>query len=73
MKEKYMVLQEHKIIDKFCQFLVNGHSNWLLSFHRHLSNPYTINFMDDILIALELISFFFPLSIHSLNTTMLIF
>lgn len=73
MKEKYMVLQERKIIDKFCQFLVNECSDWMLSFRCHLSNTYAINFMDDVLIALELISFFFSLPIHSLNTTRLIF
>lgn len=45
----------------------------LSSFPCHLSNPRAINFMDDVLIALELISVFLsPLPVHSLHTARLI-
>lgn len=74
-KAKCTKQQEHNVTDKSCIFLLNRgfRIGCLLPSHCHLHNPFALNFMDDVLIPLQLIFLLCSLPTHSLNTARLIF
>lgn len=74
-EKKRTVQQGHNVTDKSCIFLLNRgfRTGCLLPSTSHLHHPFAVNFTDDVLIALQLISLLCSLPTHSLNTARLIF